>query len=434
MSDIELPFNYEARPYQLPILKALDRGINRAVWVSHRRSGKDKTMINFIAKKMFERVGTYYYFFPTFSQGRKILWDGMDKEGFKFMNHIPESIRKRTDNTQMLIEVINGSIFQIIGTDNVDSVVGTNPIGCVFSEYSLQDPVAWDYIRPILAENGGWAVFVFTPRGENHGYDIYEMARNDTKNWFTQLLTVLDTKAIPEEVLKQEQEEIIQKNGNDAIYQQEYMCSFNVANTGAYYLHQLKKAEDENRITSVPVEESLPVNTYWDLGIDDSTTIWFMQTVGKEIHFIDYYETSGEGLQHYIQVLQDKKYIYDKHYAPHDIQVRELGTGKSRLETAKSLGINFQVVKKMAIDDGIHACRTLFNRCWFDKVKCSRGLKALKSYCKEYDDKNKCFKSHALHNWSSHSSDAFRTFGVSFKDYVRQELVEKSSVKLKFYS
>lgn len=421
MQKITLPYNFKERKYQLPLLKAMDSGYKRGVAIWHRRAGKDKVLVNITAKKMFERIGAYYYFFPTYNQGRKILWQGMDRDGFKFMDHIPQEIRRRTDNTQMLIELKNGSIFQIVGTDNIDSIVGTNPVGCVFSEYALQDPMAWDYIRPILAENGGWAIFNYTPRGKNHGYDLVKLAEANPEQWFLQILTALNTKAIPKEVLEQERLEIISKDGTDALYQQEYMCSFEAPIQGAYYGQQLQTAEDEGRITNVPHEPSLPVNTYWDLGIDDSMTIWFVQQLGKEKRLVDYYENSGEGLAHYAKVLQDKQYNYAKHWAPHDIEVRELGTGKSRLETARNLGIKFSIVPKLSISDGIEAARNILNSCWFDIDKCKRGIDALKSYHKEYDEKNKIYKNTAKHDWASHGADSFRYFAVAHREDGKEE-------------
>lgn len=414
MPKITLPHNYSPRDYQLPMLKALDEGYTRAVCVWHRRSGKDKTFVNIIAKKMFERVGAYYYFFPTYKQGKKILWNGIDRNGFRFMDHIPQELRKRTNDQEMFIETVNGSIFQIIGTDNIDSVVGTNPIGCVFSEYSLQDPRAWDYTRPILAENGGFAIFNYTPRGKNHGYYLLQYAKNDPK-WFTNVLTVDDTKAIPQDILDQERKEIIAKDGNDALFMQEYYCSFDVPIQGSYYGTQLMQAEQEKRITNIPIDSTIPVHTFWDLGVGDSTAIWFMQHVGNEMRFVDYYETNGEGLQHYIKILQDKGYIYGDHYAPHDIEVRELGTGKSRKETAQSLGINFRVAPNLPLDDGISAVRSILSQCWFDEVRCEKGLSTLRSYHKEYDDKNETYKDKPTHDWSSHGADAFRYFAVSYR-------------------
>ena len=191
--EVDLPHHWRARPYQVPVWNAIvEEGKKRAVCVWHRRSGKDKTFINIVAAMMSKRKGTYYYFLPTYNQGKKILWDGMDKGGFKFLDHIPSDIITKKNDTEMKLEVVNGSILQVVGTDNYDSIMGTNPIGCVFSEYSLQDPKAWEFIRPILLENDGWAIFNFTPRGQNHAKDLYDMARGNPE-WFCQLLTVEKT-------------------------------------------------------------------------------------------------------------------------------------------------------------------------------------------------------------------------------------------------
>jgi len=440
-SNIQLPHKYSPRPYQQPFLTAMDNGFLRAVLVWHRRAGKDKSLVNFVAKKMMERVGAYYYFFPTYRQGKKILWKGMDRDGVPFLDHFPQALRYgKPNDTDMSLQFMHptateeagspkpGSLFQVIGTDNIDSIVGTNPVGCVFSEFALQDPRAWDFIRPILAENGGWAVFNFTPRGENHGYDIFQLAES-SPDWFCQLLTAADTKAIPEKVLEQERLEIIRKDGNDALYQQEYQCSFSVPIAGAYFAQQLMTAQEEGRISQVPHEPTLKVDTYWDLGIGDSTTIWLVQMVGKEKRLIDYYETSGEGLAHYAKVLQDKPYNYGRHWAPHDIEVRELGTGKSRLETARKLGIKFDIVPNIGLEDGIEAVRNVLNSCWFDKEKCRRGLNALKSYHKEYDDKNNTYKDRPYHDWSSHGADAFRMFAVAVQEEQPAEALPAGAKK-----
>jgi len=421
MPRVKIPFNYTPREYQIPLWEALDSGIKRAVVVWHRRSGKDKTLINLMVSRAVERVGAYYYFFPTYKQGKKILWDGRDRDGFKFLDHIPVEIRKRTNDTELKIELINGSIIQIIGTDNIDSIVGTNPVGCVFSEYALQDPQAWSFIRPILAENGGWAVFNYTPRGNNHGKRIYDLAV-ESDSWFAQKLTVEDTNVIPVDVLENEKKEMFAQTGNDSLFEQEYYCSFDVPVQGAYYGQQLVDAEKDNRITNVPYDPSLPVHTAWDLGIGDSNAIWFLQTVGQEIRVIDYYETSGESMAYYVKYLQEKKYVYGNHYAPHDIEVRELSTGKTRKETASSLGINFVVAPRLPVDDGIDAVRNLLARCWFDKENCERGLDALKSYHKVFDEDNQMYKNRPEHDWSSHGSDAFRTFAVAYNQEVVQSM------------
>ena len=417
--EITLPIeSFKPRDYQLPLLRALDNGYKRVIWVAHRRSGKDLVMVNYTAKSMYQRVGAYYYFFPTYKQAKKVIWDGMTRDGFKFTDYIPKELRKRTDNGEMLIETDNGSIFRLVGTDNIDAVVGSNPVGCVFSEWSLQNPQAWDYVRPILAENGGWAAFIYTPRGKNHGHTLLESARQYPDIWYTEVLDVEKTKAIAPEVLNQEYDEIFRKDGNDALYQQEYMCSFDVPIQGAYYATQLLLADNEGRITSVPYDANTPVHTAWDLGMDDSMSIWFFQIANQEIHFIDYYESSGEGINYYIKYLRDKNYVYGRHFAPHDIAVRELGTGKSRLEVAKSLGIQFEVGKALAIEDGIQAVRNVLGRCWFDKEKCDRGLSALRSYHKEWDEDNQVFKNRPEHDWASHGADSFRTFGVGYRELI----------------
>ena len=414
-----LPHNFTPRRYQFPFLKAMDSGHRRAVLVWHRRAGKDTTAINFTTKKMAQRVGSYYYLFPTYKQARKVIWDGMNKEGFKFTDYIPESVRTRVNNTNMSIEIYNGSIFQLVGTDEIDRLIGANPVGCVFSEYALQDPTAWDFMRPILAENDGWAVFVYTPRGKNHGHTLFKIAEDDPEHWFVQSLTVEDTGVIPREVLEQERREIIAKDGNDALYQQEYMCSFDVPIQGAYYAQQLVAADEQGRIGKVPYDPAIRVCTAWDLGIGDEMAIWFIQMSGQEIRVIDYYESSGEGLAHYIKILQDKPYVYDQHFAPHDISVRELSTGKSRLEAAKALGIDFSVAPMLRVEDGIEAVRLILPRCWFDYTNCEKGLSSLRSYHKEWDEKNQVFRLRPHHDWASHGADAFRTFAVSYRKKVK---------------
>jgi len=189
-------------------------------------SGKDKTCINIMVSQLLQRVGIYYYFFPTYSQGRKILWDGMDKDGFPFLGHIPEGIRALTNNQEMKIKFKNGSLFQVVGTDDIDRVVGTNPVGNIFSEYALQNPIAYDYIRPIIKENNGWAIFPYTPRGRNHGYTLYNMALHNP-DWFAELLTIKDTGVLTEADMDKERAEGM----SEELIQQEYYCSFSASQT-----------------------------------------------------------------------------------------------------------------------------------------------------------------------------------------------------------
>lgn len=408
---IIVPYKFIPRQYQLPVLQALDTGILRGVCVWHRRAGKDKTGLNYMIKRMVENKGIYYYFTPTYAQGKKIIWDGIDKEGMKFLDHFPKQLISRKNEAEMKILLRNGSLFQIVGTDNIDSIVGTNPIGCVFSEYSLQNPLAWDYIRPILRENKGWALFLYTPRGHNQGFDLYNMALTN-EDWFVEVLTVKDTKAITKEEIEKDRKEGMDED----LIQQEYYCSFEGAMSGSYYGKLLNKIIIEKRITRVPIDESLKIHTAWDLGVGDATAIWFFQLGQMDIRLVDYYEATGEGLNHYIKVLQDKKYVYGQHFAPHDIKVRELTTGKSRLEIARTLGVTFTVVSDLSIDDGIDASRRILSRCWFDEEKTKQGFNALLNYHKEFDEARNEFKSHPYHDWSSHAADAFRMLSLGIRE------------------
>lgn len=414
---ITLPHKFDARPYQLPIFWAMDAGgYKRAIMVWHRRAGKDHTDLNLMIKKMYERVGTYYYIYPTQRQGRKAIWDNTTKDGRRFLDFFPkELIDGEPNNTEMKIRFKNGSLFQIVGSDNVDLLLSTNPIGIVMSEFSVHDPRVWDYLSPILLENGGWVIFNFTPRGHNHAFDLFEMAKNDPK-WFVQLLTVDDTGVVSKEDIDQQRRE----GKSEEFIQQEYYCSFDASLVGSYYAKQMNAMTIEGRIREVPYEPSLPVHTWWDLGVGDRTCIGFFQHVGMEWRMIDCYDNQGEGLQHYIQVLQMKPYVYGQHWAPHDIRVKEFGTGKTRYETAAALGVRFRIVPKIDVNDGINAARMALQTLYIDKNRCSMFVRAMKEYTHEWDEARECFADNPLHDWTSDFADMFRYFSVAQR-YVPDE-------------
>lgn len=408
-SNIAIPYNFTPRQYQTKFYNALADGKRRGVTVWHRRAGKDKTYVNFVAKEAVQHVGAYYYFFPTYNQGRKILWDGMDKAGFKFMNHFPQAIRKATNNTEMKITLANGSIFQIIGSDNIDSVVGTNPLGCIFSEYSLQDPTGWNYMRPILAENDGWAFFNFTPRGKNHAYQLAKMAKRNPE-WFYELLTVDDTGVISKEAIEAER----QSGMSEQMIQQEFYCSFEAPVPGAYYAKEMIAAEKQGRICCVPIEPSVPVDTYWDLGYDDSMTIWLGQNVGRAIHFVGYYSNNKKGLSHYANWLKDwrdgHQVTFGDHVLPHDGAAHSHQTGKSDDEFMEDLGFKCEIQQRPRVKtDALETVRQFIGRCWFDEMGCEDGITTLRSYKSEYDEKNSAFKLRPVHDWASHGADGFQT-------------------------
>ena len=418
MSKITVPIDWKPRPYQLPLWKYMEGGGKRAVAVWHRRAGKDLSSINWCAVSALTRPGLYWHLFPTYNQGRKIAWDGMTRDGRKFLEHFPKEMWEAVNNTEMRLTLKNGSIYQVVGTDNVDRLVGANPVGVVFSEYSLQDPRAWDYIRPILAENGGWALFIYTARGRNHGYDLLNVAKKN-ENWFQQVLSVEDTRAIPLSAIDEERA----SGMPEEMIQQEFYCSFDAPLVGSYYGNAMARLLADRHLTRVPYEPLLDVHTAWDLGVGDSTSIIFYQLSGSEIRLIDYYEMQGEGLAHYAKVLREKEYVYGEHLAPHDIQVRDFSTGKSRLEAARELGIRFRVVPNLRVDDGIEAVRNTLPKCYFDEDKCAHLIEALRQYRKDYDEKRQVFRDRPLHDWTSHPSDAMRYLALG----VRQRTDKRMS-------
>ncbi len=402
--EITLPYGFKPREYQIPVLAAFDKGIKRIIQMWHRRGGKDKLDINIIARAMQEKVGIYYYMLPTYSQGKKVIWEGIGKDGFKYIDHFPEALRDgKPNDTEMKIKYKNGSIFQVIGTDNIDRIVGTNPIGCVFSEYSLQNPRAWEFIRPILRENEGWAIFNFTPRGKNHAYDLYNMAVENPQ-WYVSKLTVHDTGILTEQDIEEER-----KAGMfEEMIQQEFYCSFTASIIGAYYAKEYDEAERKGRFGNVDYDPHALVHTVWDLGIADAMSIGFFQVINTEVHMIDYYEGSNQGFAHFAKEIKNKEYVYGRHFAPHDIKQRELMTGKTRLETAKELGILFDQVPMVGVQEGIDHARRMFKKLWVDKDKCKDWLRLIPQYTKEYDENKKIFKDRPLHDWTSHGADMFR--------------------------
>ncbi len=420
---VRLRFN--PRSYQLPLLRFHENGGRRSIAVWHRRAGKDLTMWNYTIGQALEQPGIYYFFYPTYSQGKKILWKGMDSKGVRFRDYIPREVRDHCQEheTEMRIEFPNGSIVQIIGSENIDSIVGTNPRGCVFSEYALQDPKGWDYVRPILAENRGWASFIYTPRGHNHSWRLFEAAKRLSGTWFAQILTIADTRrdapgedGTPVITPEQVQEEVDAGMDPD-LAQQEFYCSFAGSLQGAYYARQLQTAREQKRLTFVPYDPKLPVHTAWDLGLDDATSVWFVQVEGKAIYLVDHYEESGLSLIDHVEAMHKKPYSYGLALMPWDYEHRDLGTGMTRRETVEERFPRFQsyTVPKARIQEGINAVKTIIPRCVWDTTKCERGFDALTSYTKAYDEKNRCFKKTPLHNWASHGADAFRTLAMGIE-------------------
>jgi len=416
---------FKAREYQLPILDAIEnKGYKRVLAILPRRAGKDYAAWALIIRQAIKRVGVYWYIGPTYSQMRKIIWDSLDNNGQSFLSMIPEEIIESQNDQQMKIRLKNGSLIQLVGSDNYDTLVGSNPIGCVFTEYALQDPRAYQYIRPILLANNGWAVFLSTPRGKNHLFELYEIARN-SPDWFAYKLTVEDTQHIS---LHDIERELNSGEVSEDLIQQEYYCSFTLGVQGSFYSKYLDRMRLNGQIGIVPWEASFKVHTALDIGVRDSTSIIWFQCIGTTVRIIDCYENKKEGLEHYVNVIQSKPYTYGKHIAPHDIKVQEFGSGITRLQKAKQLGINFTVADDLSIPDGIEAVRSAFSKIWIDEQKCKPLLKALENYRQEYDSRHKVYKPNPLHDWSSHYADAMRYLCISLpktRDGLSPEELDK---------
>jgi hypothetical protein len=408
---------WQPRHYQQAAWDYLQSGGRRVYLVHHRRAGKDELCLRHTARALQQRVGSYWIMLPMQEQARKAIWRAVDPHKGKRRIDLafPPPLREKTLDQEMLIQFKNGSTVQILGSDNYNSLVGSPPAGIVFSEWPLSDPNAWSYMAPILEENKGWAVFNGTPRGPNHGKTLFDHADRNP-DWFCELLTADQTGVFTPAQLERIEQEYIGLHGEDhgrSIFQQEYMCSFTAAVLGTYYGAELAAAERQGRICGVPYDSSARVTTAWDLGIGDSTAIWFMQKAGKEIHLIDYYEASGQALSHYVQILEKRGYFYDRHVLPHDAQARELGTGTTRIAVLERLGLRsgmhgrIDIAPKQQDEEGINAVRSILSRCWFDADKCRKGIEALKLYRTEWDQDKRVFRRKPLHDWTSHAADAF---------------------------
>ena len=374
------------------------------VLVCHRRSGKTIFSINEIIDRALRNnmLNPHYaYVAPTYKQAKVIAWD--------YFLQYTESLPGRVYNKQELTVTINRpspwndkiTIF-LLGSDSPDSLRGIYLDGAVMDEYSQCDPIIWgQIIRPALSDRQGWGVFTATPKGKNEFYQVYQRALQNP-SWFTMLLRADESGIIP----KGELEEMRRDMSEDE-YEQEMLVNFASAAPGVYYGKIMQTLRHQGRITSVPYDPALPVDTFWDLGIGDSTAIWFRQRIGINYHYIDYIEMSGEGLEWYVKELRNRGYAYGVHVLPHDAAARDLSTGMTRQEFLAKLGMKTEILPRLPIDDRIQASRTILPKCYIDEGKCSRGISALEDYQKEWDTKLMMYKNKPLHNWASHACDSF---------------------------
>lgn len=421
------------RPYQQAFHSyLLNTPKARAIEIAHRRWGKDEMVLAATCELAHRRVGSYWHCLPEFGQGRKALWTAVNAHTGKRRIHeaFPPEICDNVNDQEMFIRLKCGSTWQIIGSDRYDATVGAGVAGIAYSEWALANPSAWAYHRPMLEENNGWAAFITTPRGRNHAYNMYLMAK-DNPRWFAEVSNVHDTGALSPEQLDESLKEYIALYGDDignAQFEQEYLCSFNAAILGAFYAREMLAVRKEGRIIADLEPIKAPIHRAWDIGVKDDTSIWWFQVVGTQVFILDCYSQSGVGVDHYADIIhkkaEERGWEDGIDFVPHDAKIKEWGTGRTRVETMQELGLHPQLVPLASKMDGINAVRVTLPRCVFHTRCEDQGISALEQYRREWDDDKKAFKISEVHDWSSHLADAFRYFAMSWRT-IRENVVER---------
>lgn len=401
----KIDIGYECRPY----FDAFHAREQRwSVLVCHRRAGKTVACIADLidaALRCPKPRPRFHYIAPLLKQAKAVAWDYLKHYGTK----IPGAT---AHEGELRLDLPNGGQIRLYGADNPDGLRGIYSDGAIMDEAPLMHPKLFsEILRPALSDRLGWGVWLGTPAGQNEFFDLWQEARKDPQRYFGLMLRANDTNIIPQTELDDARRSMTQEQ-----FEQEYYCSFTAAIIGAYYGREMQAAEDEGRITTSVYDKGLEVHTAWDLGVNDQTAIWFYQQAGFETRLIDYYAANGYGLDHYTDILQKRGYRYGRHHLPHDVEVKELGTGRSRLETLRTLGLDAQVVRKLSVEDGINAVRRILPRCWFDRDRCPEGIKALRQYRREWDDIRKVFVDRPLHDWCADGADAMRYLAVSLQE------------------
>lgn len=414
MPDVNPQFRFTPYPYQNFPFVQYAKGIRRIILVWPRRAGKDLTAINFLTVRALERVGTYFYFLPTHKQAKRIIWDGMDDEGTPFSSYIPSELIDDKNESELQWKMVNGSIIQLIGADTIDtSALGTNCVGAIFSEYSVQNPSGWDYVRPILRRNNGWGLFLYTPRGHNWGYELYSINKNNPE-WAV-------SKLMAKDLLGHNGEELCPQSYIDAEIrsgmapekaEQEFNTSFSGIQQGSFFADQCIAAEKEGRFGMFPYNPQYPVYTASDLGKGLKFVTWFFQVLPGTVNWFLYKPLESGAIPEFIRMVKSLPYVYGGHYAPFDINTTDIGTGLTRIENARKLGLHFRALPKpKVIADRIDIGRRVFPISTFNACpEVEEGWKALLNYRREYDEVKKEYAESEVHDWASHGGSSF-TYG-----------------------
>lgn len=421
------------REYQKPVVKYFDEGGHRASLIWHRRSGKDRVALNIAVRRAFQRVGTYWHCLPTHKQARKVVWDNITKDGQRLIDAtFPSVIVAKRNETEMKIELTNGSIIQLVGADNIDANIGANLAGVTFSEFAVTHPLAWDFIRPIIVENDGYACFITTPRGYNHAFKLHE-AMKASAQCFTSLLTVEDTNIVSVEQIEEER----RLGMPEELIRQEFYCDFSAANVGAIFGRYIEAADKEGRVQLNPrlyERDAGPIHATLDIGYRDATAVWFWQCYADGFGLIDYYEGTGMDASDWIERLETLPYTIDTIWLPHDARAKTFATKNTVvsqfLEAKERLNAkHVKVVPVAKLQDQINAGRTILPRCRFDAAACTQGLAALREYSFKYDEERRTFSAEPEHNWASHGASAFMQGAMVLREFVKPVPISTRDVR-----
>lgn len=397
----EVRISFPARHYQKPLVRHFRGGGKRAYCVWHRKAGKDRTATFVESELAFKRVGLYWHALPRYEDARKVIWDAITPDGKRLIDvNFPDAICKKKNAHEMKIELLNGSIWQPVGADNYNSLVGAFPVHVTWSEFALMNPLARQFIRPALAMNDGSELIITTPRGYNHAHELWQYAKTN-KDWFSSSLTVDDTCALSHELLEEER-----RTMPGELFRQEYYVDWSAANVGAILGRYVEEAEKEGRIAEFGYDPEFPVEISSDIGFRDTACWWFWQARPDGFALVDYDEDTGLDAQDWLVRLQQKPYKIGTVWLPHDAKAKTFQTKRSVLEQFMG-SFQTRIVPMTSKQDRINAARVVIHRCRFDRAKCATGLSGLREWSFEYDEEKKVFSKEPKHDWASHPGDGF---------------------------
>jgi len=418
---IKIP-NIEPYPHQSRMFKAMVEDKNVCA-VIHRRAGKDIFSLQAWLLRGLRRIGTHVYLFPLHKQARSVIWQGLDFDGKPFMDAIPNALVDKKNEARMEIDLFNGSKLVLAGSNNYDGLMGTNPVTIIYSEFSLHNPLARQYLNPILVQNKGKEILQYTPRGMNHGFDVYQQVK-DLKDYHVEHLSVEQTfkhDGVTPIIGKEDIQRAKDLGMSEELIRQEFYVDFEVGNLGAYYTREMADMEREGRICILQPDIRLKLHSIWDLGGTDATAGILFQVTGRYIHILYLLHDTGKGLRFYLEeaerVRQRMGLEWGYHFGPHDIDQKHQGWehAESRLMQARKHGWHFQMVPRVAFEDGIEAVRFMFPRLRVDKANCNLLVRALREYQRLYDEEKARFAPKPLDNWAVHIADAVRYLAVQYK-------------------